>query len=314
MTVEFLRDCIPMWDEFELRLKHKYIALLVSGSLTKINRVDRAASKCYGEVGSKYWLQGYAEGSRWIRQFKKYFFESRHDSFQSRLYSFRDLDSLLEPRLKAMPERIRQSLRSPNFYLRIKAAEECFQLTLKPILALRKEEILRDLQRMEEELSRPVPYEFTLPLDKDPQKFSLEFAERFCPKGDPGEDLTGFAYARNGRIYTDVSSLWAGETERLSEDAALGRDVYGEGVLRTHFAVPTFDSSDRLWDSKVLEYLMFDGRDMNLVVMRGGIKIASLTFYDRLLSADAGLKPYFEKLGWPTDGISWKKTGGECPG
>lgn len=311
MTVEYLRDCVPMWDEFELRLKHKYITLLVSGSLTKINGIDRGASKIYEEVGSKYWLRGYSDGTKWLRQFNKSFFESKYHSFRNRLYTFRDLDSLLEPELKAMPERIRQSLRSPNFYLRIRAAEECFQLTLKPILARRKEEMLEELQQMEAELTRPVPYDFSLPMEENPRKFPMEFAEKLCVKGDIGEDLSGFAYSRHGRTYMDVTSLWAGETERLSEDAALGRDVYGEGVLKTYFAVPTFDSFDRLWDSRVLEYLMFDGRDINLVVMRGGIKIASLTFYDQLLSADVGLNPYFEKLGWPTAGISWRETGGE---
>ena len=59
------------------------------------------------------------------------------------------------------------------------------------------------------------------------------------------------------------------------------------------------------WDSMELEYLFFDGKHIHLVVMRGGYRIAKLTFYEQLLSADMGLKPLFENLGWPTDNIRW---------
>ena len=69
--------------------------------------------------------------------------------------------------------------------------------------------------------------------------------------------------------------------------------------------IPTFDSSDREWDSKELEFLFSDGKNIHLVVMRGGYRIARLTFYVNLLSADRRLKPVFEKLGWSTDGVSW---------
>lgn len=39
-----------------------------------------------------------------------------------------------------------------------------------------------------------------------------------------------------------------------------------------------------------------------MVVMQGGYRIASLTFYEKLLSADIRLKPIFEKL---CNGIDW---------
>ena len=84
-----------------------------------------------------------------------------------------------------------------------------------------------------------------------------------------------------------------------------GVDKFGEKVLRIRYSIPTFDSIDREWNSKAEEYLMFDGKDIHLVTMAGGYRIAQLSFYEKLLSADIGMKPIFEKLSWPMDGISW---------
>lgn len=68
---------------------------------------------------------------------------------------------------------------------------------------------------------------------------------------------------------------------------------------------PTFDSGDREWDSAEIEYLMFDGKDIHLIIMRGGYRIAYLIFYEKLLTADARMKPIFKKLSWPVDNITW---------
>ena len=67
--------------------------------------------------------------------------------------------------------------------------------------------------------------------------------------------------------------------------------------LVSYASIPTFDSGDREWDSRILEFLIFDGQAINLVVLRGGYHIAHLTFYETLLSADCCLKTYFDKLG-----------------
>ena len=76
-----------------------------------------------------------------------------------------------------------------------------------------------------------------------------------------------------------MDALWEKDIEQLSENIFLGQDAFGEQVLKIYTQVPTFDSGDREWDSKVLEYLFFDGRAVNLVVLNGGYRIASLTFY-----------------------------------
>ena len=117
--------------------------------------------------------------------------------------------------------------------------------------------------------------------------------------------LDGYQYCFNGRTYQDVESLWQEPVEDLCKNVQITRDIYGERVLKTYTQIPTFDSSDREWDSKELEFLFFDGKHIHLVVMRGGYRIARLTFYKQLLSADARMKPVFEKLGWPMDGIAW---------
>lgn len=117
--------------------------------------------------------------------------------------------------------------------------------------------------------------------------------------------MDGYTYFFNDRVYRDVDSLWAEQIEKIAETVLIGVDKFGEKVLRIRYSIPTFDSIDREWNSKAEEYLMFDGKDIHLVTMAGGYRIAQLSFYEKLLSADIGMKPIFEKLGWPMDGISW---------
>lgn len=126
-----------------------------------------------------------------------------------------------------------------------------------------------------------------------------------CRKRNRCGGMDGYTYSFNGRTYTDIQDLRKPIVEDLSEDVGIAKDAFGEKVLRRYTEVPTFDSGDREWDSEEIEYLMFDGRDIHLIIMRGGYRIARLTFYEKLLTADVRMKPIFEKLGWPMDGILW---------
>lgn len=117
--------------------------------------------------------------------------------------------------------------------------------------------------------------------------------------------MDGHTYSYNGRVYRDVDSLWAERVEKIGENILIGVDKFSEKVLLIYYSIPTFDSSDREWNSKSEEYLMFDGKDIHLVSMVGGYRIAQLTFYEKLLTADARMKPIFEKLGWPMHDIEW---------
>lgn len=117
--------------------------------------------------------------------------------------------------------------------------------------------------------------------------------------------MDGYTYSFNSRSYRDVDSLWAESIEELTQNISIGMDQFGEKVLRIHYSIPTFDSGDRQWDSKRQLYLMCDGKDIHLVIMNGGYQIARLTFFEKLLTADARMKPLFEKLGWPMNNIVW---------
>lgn len=136
------------------------------------------------------------------------------------------------------------------------------------------------------------------------ETYALEF-QSACRKNHRYGGMDGYTYTFNGRIYRDVDSLWAERIEKLAENVLIGVDKFGEKVLLIHYSIPTFDSCDREWNSKAEEYLMFDGKNIHLVSMAGGYRIAQLTFYEKLLAADARIKPIFEKLGWPMDGIAW---------
>ena len=147
-------------------------------------------------------------------------------------------------------------------------------------------------------------YTMNVAPDGGKRKITLEFRSTYT-KTNVGTGMDGYTYSFNGRTYQDVASLRVAPLEEIFENVYLTADAYGEKVLRTYKQIPTFDSGDREWDSTELEYLFFDGKHIHLVVMRGGYRIAKLTFYEKLLTADARMKPIFEKLGWPMDGIEW---------
>lgn len=150
----------------------------------------------------------------------------------------------------------------------------------------------------------PVAYNMRLFEAESTDSFSLVFRSA-CTMWNRYGGMDGYTYSFNGRTYRDVDSLWEAPVEKLAEKVSIGTDKYGEKVLKTYESIPTFDSCDREWNSKQMRFLFFDGKEIHLVVMDGGYRIAQLTFYETLLSADAGMKLIFGKLGWPMDGIVW---------
>ena len=148
------------------------------------------------------------------------------------------------------------------------------------------------------------PYILKQAPDGSTHKFRLEFLHEYEKTGW-NNSMDGYSYQFNGRTYRDVESLWKEPAEDIAPNVQIVTDIYGEKVLKTYTQVPTFDSSDREWDSKRLEFLFFDGKEIHLVLLKGGYRIASLIFYEKLLSADTRMKPIFEKLGWKISNINW---------
>lgn len=151
---------------------------------------------------------------------------------------------------------------------------------------------------------KPVAYTMNVAPDGGTQKITLTFRSTYT-RDNPRSGMDGYTYTFNGRTYRDTESLRVAPLEETFPNVFLTEDTYGEKVLRTYVQIPTFDSGDREWDSMELEYLFFDGKHIHLLVMRGGYRIAKLTFYEHLLSADMRMKPVFEKLAWPMKDIEW---------
>jgi len=122
-----------------------------------------------------------------------------------------------------------------------------------------------------------------------------------------GVDMKGCTYIFNRRSYRDMATLKAENVDELTPDSCIFRDEYGEYTVVTYISIPTFDSGDREWDSYRQEILFYDGKHIHLAVFRGGYKIAGISIYEQLLSADAVLKPLFERLAWPTHGLIWRE-------
>lgn len=152
--------------------------------------------------------------------------------------------------------------------------------------------------------TKSVSYELKQSPDGSRQKIRLEFRSTYS-KTNWSSGMDGYTYRFNGRTYQDVESLWKEPSEDLTENVRIVTDIYGEKVLKTYTQVPTFDSGDREWDSKRLEFLFFDGKNIHLVLLAGGYRIAKLSFYETLVAADIRMKPVFEKLGWKLPDLKW---------
>ena len=182
--------------------------------------------------------------------------------------------------------------------------QELYRFAVKPFLDEQKQKLMAAFAEMEKELEKPFPYTLKIPVDGQETAQTLGFQKRYKKKKH-FEGMDGYTYSFNGRTYTDVRAFQTEVIERLSNHVSIARDTFGDMVLRRRTEIPTFDSSDREWDSAELEFLMIDGKDIHLIVLRGGYHIAHLIFFEKLLTADARMKPVFEKLGWPMDGIVW---------
>lgn len=301
MTPEFFEEFSPLWNQFERSLKEKYMELILAGALEKAGSTANVLSNVYEKLGWDFWRFRGA-GAPWTTRLEEVFFENRYYKLNKNLYYYDGLDALVADNLQGKAGALVQKA---HFWGKQDRAEALYAQALKPCLDARKQELQGGFQELARELLRPIPYQMELPLEKNDKPFTLEFQSK-CKKSHLGEGMDGYTYSFNGRSYRDYESLWVGDAETIAPGVFLGKDSYGGSVLGTRRNIPTFDSSDWEWDSKVLEFLFFDGANIQLLVVRGGYKIASLTFYETLLSADSRMKPLFEKLGWPLSEIVWK--------
>ena len=288
MTREFFDEFPSLWDAFELRLRDQIIKWLIAKAKATEVQDDKKLCAVYENYGFQYWVCDRKAGGCWKDQLDEVFFDIQYYDTKKSLYSYNNLDDLLAQDM--------ERLDAGN-------VEEIYCMAVKPLLDARKQELTDKFSEMAQELNKPLPYTLKLLLDEGKTAVPLGFRKRYQKRNWDGMD--GYAYSFNGRAYTDVKAFTTPTIERLSSNISIAKDTHGEMVLRRYTEIPTFDSSDREWDSAEIEYLFYDGRDIHLVVMRGGYRIAQLTFYERLLTADASIKPIFEKLGWSTDSIAW---------
>ena len=279
-----------LWDQFEEQMNLKFLEGFQAGELSPSAANLHPLSNLYDTVGWNYWKYS-AAAAPWFQQFEEHFFESRYYEFEKKYYRYSELDAMVAERLSQL---------SGN------AAPQVYTQILKTCMDARKQEIQKDLQYLENQLKEPVPYTLTLEDGKERLNLSLQFESAYR-KDHHSTVFEKYAFTFHGRTYPNVSALREEEVMDLTKDISICKDAYGEQDLIIYTRIPTFDSGDWEWDSRILEFLIFDGQAINLVVLRGGYHIAHLTFYETLLSADCPLKAYFDKLGWPTKGIDWQE-------
>lgn len=289
MTKKFFDEFPASWDAFEKQLKSE-IAKALSAMITeKADSGKTKLSSVYWKVGCNYWWSSTGAGYRWKTQLEEMFFEYRYYDTIKQLDQFSDLDALVTQRMEGS---------------NTMDAQKLYRQVVKPLLDERKQALMAAFAEMAKELEKPLPYMLKIPVDGQETTLALGFQKRYKKKKN-WVGMDGYTYSFNGRTYKDIQELRKPIIEDLSKDVGIAKDAFGEKVLRRYTEIPTFDSGDREWDSEEIEYLMFDGKDIHLIIMRGGYRIAHLIFFEKLLTADVRMKPIFEKLGWPMNNIEW---------
>ena len=289
MTQGFFDQFPALWDGFEKQLKVHIVEALAAKSSEEAGSGKTKLSSVYWNIGCAYWCYSTGAGSHWKTHLDEVFFEHRYYNTIKQLDQFPNLDALAAQRMEG---------------LNTVDVQEQYRLAVKPLLDEQKQKLMDAFAEMEKELDEPLPYTFKIPLDDRETALTLGFQKRY-KKVKHFVGMAGYTYSFNGRTYTDIRELRKPIIEELSENVGIAKDAFGDLVLRRYTEIPTFDSGDREWDSEEIEYLMFDGKEIHLIIMRGGYNIAYLIFFEKLLTADERMKPIFEKLGWPMDNIVW---------
>lgn len=289
MTQGFFDEFPALWDAYEKQLKDHIVEALAAKTSEGTDTGKTKLSSVYWNIGCAYWCYSTGVGFRWKKQLEEVFFEHRYYDTIKQLNQFSDLDALVAQRMEG---------------LNTVDVQEQYRLAVKPLLDEQKQKLMAAFAEMEKELAHPLPYSLKIPVNGQETALTLGFQKRY-KKMKHFAGMDGYTYSFNSRTYKDIKAFDTLSIEKLSENVSIARDAFGDMVLRRHTEIPTFDSSDRDWDSEENEYLMFDGKDIHLIIMRGGYRIAHLIFFEKLLTADARMRPIFEKLGWPTNGIKW---------
>lgn len=308
-----------LWEMFCCELKNSYIEHREKFYQTKESEPPNWSEALYHDAGFRFWYSKEGKCQQMLRDFEERFYEygsgmyrklANYDMLEVEIK--RNSFSEEKPDSSAKPLHFIDMLRrktSRRYRKRIWSAD--FEKTWTPALQKRKDEIVQYLSEIEESSKLPVQYELEL---ESEHSIVLQFEDTRRINHPGWNGLEGYQYTLNGRTYTDVSSLYEKTVENITKNLYICEDTYGSRVLCQYLSIPTFDTADREWDSKSILHLMFDGKDIHLIVMRGGYKIANLTFYNKLLSADKEIKPYLEKLMFPVEDIVWIESDGQEAG
>ena len=289
MTRGFFDEFPALWDALEKQLKGHIVDALAARSSEGADSGKTKLSSVYWNIGCAYWCYSTGAGSLWKTQLEEVFFEHRYYDTIKQLDRYSGLDALVAQRM--------ENLNTVD-------VQEQYRLAVKPLLDERKQKLMAAFAEMAKELKNPLPYTLKLPVDGQETALTLGFQKRY-KKSKPFVGMDGYTYSFNGRTYHDIQELRKPIIEELSKNVGIAKDAFGDLVLRRYTEIPTFDSGDREWDSEEIEYLMYDGKEIHLIVMRGGYNIAYLIFFEKLLTADEWMKPLFERVGWPLDNIVW---------
>ena len=152
----------------------------------------------------------------------------------------------------------------------------------------------------------------------DKKRFILEFEEKapIAAALHSSISLEECVYTVGSKQFKGDEPAKGEEIEALTDEngdyVSVKQDRFGNKTLYQYEPIPIFDSGDREWDSYRKYALIYDGKDIDVVVFKGGYRIAQIDVYKKLKLGDVSFKRYFDKLNYPaaaTDGVRWIEMG-----
>ena len=113
----------------------------------------------------------------------------------------------------------------------------------------------------------------------------------------------------SSNIFHGIKAWAAGKHIRFNGESINAAGTWNyQACVTEQTDIPTFDSSDREWDSLHTEYLLFDTEECVLISCKSGYCIAQIEVYSGLISASKSIRPWFEKMGFFMDKGFYEKT------
>ena len=125
-------------------------------------------------------------------------------------------------------------------------------------------------------------------------QYKLNFRSAYTIDGE--KNITDCIFRVNGRYMKDLSFVEGQSLHTFEEHQEIRLGSDGVKFLYFYEDIPTFDSSDRMWDGNGYTVIYKDSEGVNLLYCRCGYNIPRIDVYIGLTDSDPDISDMLDKL------------------